>query len=223
MGYFIVLSWSASFLDSADFSNFPKGSGAHFCWSHSAVSRCCTESTIWNHSGNHFHYYPACNYWKHCSVLWSWAFRERDELLECHKVPSKKSYTVFVRAAVLPRGYVAIYWRQSRQKKTISVYSSRGGRVFSQLSMVRVELVGRTGHPVIFRMVQGRLVAVGYYSKVVSVIAHSAPSSELHLAKLSLLQETKTPIQCRYSVVRYNTICHTALRGLKQNVNQGAI
>ena len=38
------------------------------------------------------------------------------ESLECHKVPYKRSYTVFVRVTVLPRGFMGIYWRQSHQK-----------------------------------------------------------------------------------------------------------
>ena len=31
------------------------------------------QITIWNHSGNQANY-PACNYRKYCSVLWSWTF-----------------------------------------------------------------------------------------------------------------------------------------------------
>ena len=87
------------------------------------------------------------------------------ELLECHRVPFKKSYAVFVRAAVLPRGYVGIYWRQSHQKKAMFLYASRGERVFFQLSRIRVGLIWRTGRPVVVRMIQGRLVAVGYHSR----------------------------------------------------------
>ena len=36
------------------------------------------QITIWNHSGDHANYYPACNYWKYCPALWSWAFPEGD-------------------------------------------------------------------------------------------------------------------------------------------------
>ena len=83
--------------------------------------------------------------------------------MECHRVPSKKSYAVFMRAAVLPRGCVGIDWRQSYQKKIMPFYASRDGRVFSQLSRIRVEMIRRTGRPVVDRIVQGRLVAAGYH------------------------------------------------------------
>ena len=76
-----------------------------------------------------------------------------------------KSYPVFVRAAVLPMGYVDICWRQSHQKETMSFYACRDRRVFSQLSRIWVELIRRTGCPVVFRMVQGCLVVDGYQSR----------------------------------------------------------
>ena len=41
-------------------------------------------------------------------------------------------------------------------------YASWGGRVFAQLSRIRMELIRRTGCHVVVRMVQGRLVATGY-------------------------------------------------------------
>ena len=131
----------------------------HLCWSHSAVNRCCEQIAIWNPSGIHGNYYPACNCWKYCSVLWSWAFRERDIV---SKGAIQKSYAVFVRAAVLPRGYMGIYWRHSHQKNIVSFFASWGGRVFSQLSRIRTGLIRRTGCPVVACMVQWRLVAGGY-------------------------------------------------------------
>ena len=67
------------------------------------------------------------------------------ELLECHRVPSKKSCAVFIRATVLLRGYLGICWRQSNQRKIVPFYASWGGRVFSQLSRIRLELIRRTG------------------------------------------------------------------------------
>ena len=77
------------FLWNADFTNCPKGSVAHLCWSHSAVSRCCMQISIWKHSANHDNYCPSCNYRKYCLVLWSWAFPEGDienywSVTECH-------------------------------------------------------------------------------------------------------------------------------------------
>ena len=53
-------------------------SAARLCWSHSAASHCSMEITIWNHRGIHAICYPACNCWKYCSVLWSWAFPKGD-------------------------------------------------------------------------------------------------------------------------------------------------
>ena len=81
-----VQFWSAFFPASVDFTNCPKGSVAHMCWSHSAVSHCCMQITIWKHSANHVNYYTAFNYTKWYSVLWSWAFPEGELLgvLGCH-------------------------------------------------------------------------------------------------------------------------------------------
>ena len=56
-----------------------------------------------------------------------------------------KSCAVFVRAAVLPRDYVGVNRKQSLQKKTMPFYASWGGRAFSQLSRIRVELIRLTG------------------------------------------------------------------------------
>ena len=47
-------------------------------------------------------------------------------------MPFKKSYTVFVWATVLYRGYVGIYWRRLHQKKKVPFSLSWGERVFSQ-------------------------------------------------------------------------------------------
>ena len=96
-----VQLWSAFFLERADFTNCPKGGVAHLCWLHSALSRCYEQITIWNHNDNLSNYHPACNYWKYCSVLWSWAFPNGHvenywSVTGCHR---------FMRAAVLHRGY----------------------------------------------------------------------------------------------------------------------
>ena len=89
---------------------------AHLCWSHEVVNRRCMQITISNQSGNHANHYSACNHWKYCTnsnvldfLRGSWRV-----LLECHKVPSKIPTTwSCMRAVVLPRGYVGIYWRKS--------------------------------------------------------------------------------------------------------------
>ena len=72
--------------------------------------------TMSNECGNHANQYLACNRWKFCSIVRFGAFAERDVENHCgaHKVPSKKSYMVFVRAAFYRR-YVGIYWRRSHQ------------------------------------------------------------------------------------------------------------
>ena len=50
----------------------PKGSVAHFCWSHSAVSCCFMQITIWNQSGNRVNHYPACKCNLKSLTLCSW-------------------------------------------------------------------------------------------------------------------------------------------------------
>ena len=52
-------------------------------------------------------------------------------LPERHRLASKMFYAVFVRAIVLPKGYMGINWRQSYQKKTGPFTLSRGGLFFS--------------------------------------------------------------------------------------------
>ena len=47
-------------------------------------------------------------------------------------MPSKQLYTVFMREAFLPKGYVGIYWRRSHQKKTVPVSVSWRVGGFSQ-------------------------------------------------------------------------------------------
>ena len=96
------------------------------------------------------------------------------ELLGCHRVPSKTSYAVFVRAAVLPRGYVGIYWRQLH-KKIVPFYASRGRWVFSQLSKIRVELIRRTGCPVGFTVEVWELMRnfIAHFTVLVLYCAYS--------------------------------------------------
>ena len=46
-------------------------------------------------------------------------------------MPAKKSYAMFARATVLPRGYVVIHWRRSHQHKPMPFSVSWGEIVFS--------------------------------------------------------------------------------------------
>ena len=115
------------------FSVAPKAVWTHLCWSHSAVSCRCIQITISSQNGNHYNQYSAFHYWKYCSVLRSWAFSEGDvvnywSVTRCHL----KSYTMFVRAPLLPVGYMRIYCRRSHQKKTVHFSVSWGGSIFSQ-------------------------------------------------------------------------------------------
>ena len=56
------------------FLQHPKGTVSHLWWSHSVLSCRCMQITILNQGGNRASQNLLCNYWKHCSVLWSWAF-----------------------------------------------------------------------------------------------------------------------------------------------------
>ena len=78
--------------------------------------------------------------------------------------PSKKSYTVFARAAVLPRAT----WEsiENNDIKNIVPFDAAWGRsVFPQLSRIRVELIRRTGCFVIVCMVQGHLGTAVYHPR----------------------------------------------------------
>ena len=53
-------------------------------------------------------------------------------IMESQKVPSKKSYAVFVRATGLPWSYVSIYWRRSHVEKFAPFAVSWSEGAFSQ-------------------------------------------------------------------------------------------
>ena len=163
-----VQSWSALFLGSADFTNCPQRQcGAFVLITLSCEPLLYANYCLWSYCGDHANHYLACNYrkWLFSSLVLRFPRGRCRELLGCHRMPLKTSYAVIAGAAVWPRGYVGIYWIQSHQKKTMLFYASRGGRVFSQLSRIRVQLIRRTGRPIVVRMVKGRLVAAGYHSK----------------------------------------------------------
>ena len=65
------------------------------------------------------------------NIIWSagvWLFRE---IPECHKVPSKKSYAVFLKAAALSIGYMSICGRRSHKKKTMTSSTYHEAKEFS--------------------------------------------------------------------------------------------
>ena len=57
-----VQSQSTIFLGSVDFSNRPKESVPHLCWSHSVVSRRYMQITKLNYSGNHVNQYEVTEF-----------------------------------------------------------------------------------------------------------------------------------------------------------------
>ena len=118
----------------ADLPICPHSSMLHLCWPHSAVPSRCIQITISNRISNHFNQYPACNYWKYRTVLGPWAFSDGDDgnYLSVTWRYLKKSYTLFVRLTVLPRGYAGIDWRRSHKKKTVPFSVSWGRAGFSQ-------------------------------------------------------------------------------------------
>ena len=84
------------------------------------------------------------------------------ELQECHRVPSKKSYVVFVRASVLPKGYLGIYWIWSHQNKTMPILHTIGWRSFLSAVRIRVELIRRTRRRFFVHTAQGSLIVAGF-------------------------------------------------------------
>ena len=119
-----------------------------------AVRRICVDRIrLWavisckllNQSSNHVNQYLTCNHWKYCSVLRSSAFSEEDVENYWSTYVSqgsiKKFYTVFVRAVVLPRGYVGICIRRSHQKKTVPFSVSWGGKNLLSASSIKVEVI----------------------------------------------------------------------------------
>ena len=67
-----------------------------------------------------------------------------------------------MKAAVLPMGYVSIYWRWSHEKKTMPFSISWGEIVFFQRTGLGWSSSSEPDAPCLSRMVQGHLVAAGY-------------------------------------------------------------
>ena len=155
-----ITYWSAFSHGSADFTKCPQGSVAHLCWSHSAVSRCCMQIVIKITVPimptiiqpiiieNIVQFSSLGLFQREMSRTIGVSLGAILKVLRC--VRESSSLTQGLRGNLL------------HQKKIMSFYASWGGRVFSLLSIIRMELIRRTGCPVVFRMFQGHLTAAGY-------------------------------------------------------------
>ena len=114
----------------------------HSRWSHTAASRRCMQITVSKQSGSNANQYLDCNCWKHSVVVRSWDSLEGyiKKIMECHKLPFRKSYAVFPGAKGLSRGYMDICWRLLHQKCPFPHHEAEDFSLY-----VRVELIKRIG------------------------------------------------------------------------------
>ena len=106
-------------------SNCPKGSVAHLCWSHSAVSRCCMQIVILNQSGN----YANTKVYEYFKYI----FRFSDLGLSQRDMPKITGVSQgHICPTVLPKGYMGIDRSRPYRKKTVSfsVWWGRAGVCF---------------------------------------------------------------------------------------------
>ena len=155
IGHIISPQNSYLFFGSAGLANYPKRSAAHFCWPHSAVSYHIMQITISSQSDKHTSQYPACNYWKYCLALWSWASSEED-------VEIYWSVTRYHLKGLMPSPWEQHRLTQGLRGHLVKTITSKEDQV---LLRIMVELVVRTGHFAFVHMVHGRLVAAGYRSR----------------------------------------------------------
>ena len=105
----------------------PKSNVSRLCWSHSVVSCRCRQLTISNQICNYASQYP-----------------------KCHKVPSKRSYVVSGRPTVLPGATWAFL--KDDLIKSRPYPSPHHGGCFSQVSGIRVGMIGQIGRCVSVRI-----------------------------------------------------------------------
>ena len=154
---FYVQPWHFPCLDQSSSSRVlispiaPKTMWTHLCWWHSAVSCRCMQITISIPSGNHPSQYLAFHYWTYCSVL----------RLECHRVPFKKSYAVFVRATWSPGLHGHLLQTITSKEDCALLRLLRWERCLAACR-IRVELIGWTGCCVFVDTIQRCLVAAGH-------------------------------------------------------------
>ena len=131
---------------------------------------------------------------KYCLVLWCWHFLQGN-VENCWSVTRYylKSYDLFVRATVLPMGYVGIYWRsQEKQHRALVRIMRRNS--FLSASRVRLELSKRSR-----RTVKGRLVTARYHPRYIDLWPRLTPDHRCcryMLADRSIKREPSALVSC---------------------------
>ena len=118
-----------------------------------------------NPSGNHANQYPSCNYWNYCLFLRPLSSSEGNANNNWNVTSGhlKKSCAVFVRGTVC-QGVIWHLLKRITSKENRAQLSIMRRNSFLQ-APIKVELISRTGRPVCFSMIQGRLVTAGYRSR----------------------------------------------------------